>query len=105
MASTVYNRDHDSYRELGLDITALGCETYDDYLQRGAFYHYNFIRDVNSRATALTVSTTFNGLAGGPMSNFPNDGNALIYCISHYRSTATVTTSGGRVVAASKLRG
>ena len=98
-------RYHDSYRELGLDVDALGCEEYQDYLQRGAFYHYSFIRDVNSRATEVSVSTTFNGLPGGPMSNFPNDGSALVYLIAHYRTAATLTTSGGRVVSASKLRG
>ena len=98
-------RYRDTYNELGLDTNALGCETYEDYLQRGPIYHYSFIRDVDSRATDVSVSTTFNGLAAGPMSGFPNNESALVYCIAHFRSTATITTSGGRVVSASKLRG
>ena len=78
-------RFHDSYRELGLDVDALGCEEYQDYSQRGAFYHYSFIRDVNSRATEISVSTTFNGLSA----NFSNGGPCLLhralpnYCNDH----------------------
>lgn len=88
---------NDSYEELGLDIHALGCESYDDWLQRGPMYHFNFARDMNNRSTEVTVSTTFSS-SSGPMSGYPNSGSALVYIIAHYRNVSRITTSGGRIV-------
>lgn len=94
-------RYFETYEELGIDTNALGCESYDDYLQRGPMYHFHFVRDENNRSSEVSVSTTFNGLASGPMSNYPNDGSALVYVIAHFRNVARITTSGGRIVQAS----
>lgn len=94
-------RYFETYEELGIDTNALGCESYDDYLQRGPIYHFHFVRDENNRSSEVSVSTTFAGLASGPMSNFPNSGPALVYVIAHFRNVARITTSGGRIVQAS----
>jgi hypothetical protein len=94
-------RYFETYEELGIDTNALGCESYDDYLQRGPIYHFHFVRDENNRSSEVSVSTTFSGLASGPMSNFPNNGSALVYVIAHFRNVARITTSGGRIVQAS----
>jgi len=93
-------RYRDTYHELGLDTSALGCETYSDYLQRGPMYHYCFVRDRESRATEVSVSTTFNGLPSGP-----SGGTALVYCIAHFKSSVRLTTAEGRIVASQMLRG
>ena len=96
-------RYFDSFKELGLDTAALGSESYYDYLQRGAFYHFSFIRDVNSRATQVSVTSSFTGLPNGPTSG--SDGTqALVYCVAHFRSTARVTHSSGRVANVEMLR-
>lgn len=94
-------RYFETYEELGIDTNALGCESYDDYLQRGPMYHFHFVRDENNRSSEVSVSTTFNGLSSGPMSNYPNDGSALVFVIAHFRNVARITTSGGRIVQAS----
>ena len=92
-------RYQNSYQESGQDLDLVGCESYHDYLQRGPFYHFSFVRDRNFRATMVSVNTTFNGLAGGPTSGLEGtNGSALLYCISHYRTTARVTHADGVAV-------
>src|SRR5690606_39974093 len=91
-------RYFDSFKELGLDTAALGSESYYDYAA-----HFSFIRDVNSRATQVSVTTSFTGLPNGPTSG--TDGSqALVYCVAHCKSTTRITHASGRVANVEMLR-
>ncbi len=89
-----------TYEESGQDMPTIGCETYYDYLQRGPFYHFAFPRDMSFRANQVSINTTFNTLANGPTSGLAGAYPALVYCISHYRTAAQLTISGGAIVKA-----
>ena len=87
----------DSYSESGLS-TADGAETYYDFLQRGPFYHYTFLKDVNNMATEVSVTTNFTGLTDGPGSGaIGGTGKALLYCVALFKRTVSIESSAGMV--------
>ena len=92
-------RYHDSYEEAG--VSPQDCpETYYDWLLRGPFYHFNFIRDANNQATEISVNTVFNSLPNGPSSA---NGAGLVWCVAHYRRAVQITTAAGQIVNSSEI--
>lgn len=89
-------RYRNTYDESGIDTRGVGCESYEEWLERGPFYHFTFNQDVNNRAVAVSVATTFNN--GDPAGALASTGQAWLYCVAHYRNRAQVTSAGGRVV-------
>src|SRR5690606_4228013 len=83
-------RFHDSYYECGLDVDAVGCETFADWMRRGPFYYFSFDRDMSNHATVAQISVTF---ANNSMST-----NANIFCCSLKRRTVQYNTQNGRIV-------
>lgn len=90
------SRYRNTYEESGIDVAAVGCESYEDWLERGPFYHFTFNQDINSHATAVSVTTSFNN--GDPTGGLTGTGAAWVYCIAHYRNRAQITSARGRVV-------
>lgn len=82
-------RYHDSLSESGLDVDALGCETFADWMRRGPYYYFAFDRDMSNKATRVQVSLTFtnNNLAA----------NARVFCCAIKRRTLQIETEAGRI--------
>jgi hypothetical protein len=82
-------RYHDNFYESGLDVDAVGCETFAEWMKRGPFYYFSFDRDMSNNATSAQVSVTF--------ANTNLNVNAKIFCAAIKRRTAQVNTAGGRI--------
>ena len=86
-------RYNDSLLESGLLMNSGGCETFDEWMNRGPLYHYSFERDADDKSTQLQLSTTFSSLEAG----------ANIFVVSWYRKSTIITTSNGQVQAVRSL--
>lgn len=98
-ADSFQQRYLSTYEENGSDLKAYGCESYDDYLTRGPFYHFRFPRDKDYRADNVILNLTFNNADPTSINGQP----AEIYCISRYRTRVQFTTAAGRIVQAQML--
>jgi hypothetical protein len=85
----------DSQMETGRLFSEGGCETLDEFLHRGAYYHYNFTRDSSDRSTNCQLQLNF----GAPGLSE----EASVFLVSHFSRVATITTQDGRVVAVESL--
>ena len=50
----------DSITEAGLAESEGGAESFEDFIKRGPYYHYNFFRDASDASTQLQVSAKIN---------------------------------------------
>ena len=82
-------RYHDNFYESGLDVDAVGCETFQDWMRRGPFYYFAFDRDMSNHATSAQVSVIF--------ANANLNTSAKLFCAAIKRRTAQITTSEGRI--------
>jgi len=82
-------RYHDSYYESGIDVDAVGCESFADWMRRGPFYYFAFDKDMSNNATTAQIALTF--------TNQDLSTNARIFCCSLKRRTAQITTAAGRI--------
>lgn len=88
-----------SYEESGQDLALVGCESYEEYLSRGPFYHFSFDRALDSRSNAVVINTQFDGLPNGPTSSLDGaGGSARVFCIARYKTVARLTQQGGSTV-------
>lgn len=89
-------RYHDSYEESGLAIELGGMETLTDWLRRGPFYHFTFMRDVNNKSTEVQLNTVFTNPAGaGGTAGLQA---SRVFIVAHYRNTVQVVTANGLIV-------
>jgi hypothetical protein len=84
-------RYHDNLSEAGLIFNVGGAESIQDYLNRGLYILYNFIRDQNDRSTQVQISVDFN-------SPVPLETNASIYLCAIYDRQTEITVNNGSVV-------
>ena len=83
----IQQRYHDSLGESGMLMSTGGSETLEEYLERGAYYHYSFTRDAEDRSTQVQLSTTFSSLELG----------ANIFIISWFSRAIELTTTNGQI--------
>ena len=88
-------RYHDNLSEAGLIFNVGGAESIQDYMNRGLYILYNFIRDQNDRSTQVQVSVDFSLLDAG---NTELEANASVYLCAIYDRQTEITTANGTVV-------
>ena len=84
-------RYHDNLSEAGLIFNVGGAESIQDYMNRGLYILYNFIRDQNDRSTQVQVSVDFSMAEG-------METNASVYLCAIYDRQTEITTANGTVV-------
>lgn len=80
-------RYHDSLFESGIDVDAVGCESFADWMRRGPFYYFSFDRDMSNKATVVQVSLQFTG----------NPTECRVFCCAIKRRTVQIETADGRI--------
>ena len=83
----IQQRYNDSLGESGMLMSSGGSETLENYIERGAYYHYSFTRDAEDRSTQVQLSTTFSTLEAG----------ANIFICSWYSRAIELTTTNGMI--------
>jgi len=79
----------DTINETGMIYNAGGVESFADYLKRGLFVYYEFLKDVDNKATDLQLSCN---LASG----LPD--NTRLFVASFYHRQVAITNQNGLVV-------
>lgn len=82
-------RYHDSLFESGIDVDAVGCESFADWMRRGPFYYFSFDRDMSNKATVVQVALTF--------TTAPSSTTARVFCCAIKRRTVQIETADGRI--------
>lgn len=77
----------DSQIDSGMFYSAGGPESYPEWRKRGGLYHFDFSRDSEDRSTNLQIQMAFGNLSA----------NNLCYICAHYRKTAVITMTAGRI--------
>jgi hypothetical protein len=84
-------RYNDSLMESGMMMSSGGCETFQDYILRGPYYHYSFARDSDDRSTQVQVSAKVNFT--GPIA----DAGANLFLVAWYSRGVEITTMSGMI--------
>jgi hypothetical protein len=71
-----------------------GCESIGDFLERGLYIIYNFIKDKDDRSTQCQVSVDFSG---------PVETNSSIYLCAIYDRQTEITVTNGNVTSIRQL--
>jgi len=82
-------RYHDSLYESGIDVDAVGCESFADWMRRGPFYYFSFDKDMSNKATVVQISLSSNN------ANLPT--YARVFCCAIKRRTVQMETADGRI--------
>ena len=82
-----------SIQQLGLSVEAVGCESYEDWLKRGCYYHFSFERDASNRSTEVQVVTS---------SGLRSEHSNIILC-AHYSRVVDITSQNGSIVSVNTL--
>lgn len=92
-SNQLYARYMDTYSnaELAQDVS---CESYDDYIKRGPYYYWSFIRPSTDRSTVLQVRIRFG-------KDIPADTN--LYVCAFYRTSCAVDVSDGFITNITRL--
>ena len=67
-------------------------ESIEDFIDRGAYYHFNFPKDPTDKSTRVSVHTNLSAPSAGNLTNT----NLLLF--EHYKQVARIVLSQGRVV-------
>lgn len=87
-------RYHDNLAEVGLYNQTGGAESVVDFLERGLYVIYSFIRDQNDKSTQLQVSLDFSGAV---------EPNASVYVGAIYNRMTEIKTADGMVTSVRSL--
>ena len=82
-------RYHDNLSEAGLLLNVGGAETIQDYLNRGWYILYTFIRDQSDKSTQVQVSLDFRDAV---------EINSSVYVCAIYDRQVEITTNNGTTV-------
>lgn len=82
-------RYYDTITESGMIDNVGGVESFADYLTRGPFYYYQFVKAAGNLATDVQLSALFG-------SNLP--ANTRLFLVAFYSKAVEVTTQAGLVV-------
>lgn len=80
----------ESQMESGLINSAGGSESYEDWLERGQLYHFQFTKPTDDLSTQLQLTGSFDGDWSGV--------NANVMVCAHYHSRVMIDSQGGRIV-------
>jgi len=86
-------RYNDSLSESGMLQSSGGCESLDEFLQRGMYYHYSFERDASDKSTQVQLSMDFAAIEQG----------ANVFLVSWYSRAIELTTQNGSIQAVRSL--
>ena len=87
-------RYHDNLAEVGLYNQTGGAESVVDFLERGLYVIYSFIRDQTDKSTQLQVSLDFSGAV---------EPNASVYVCAIYNRMTEIKTADGMVTSVRSL--
>ena len=90
-SNKLQQRYHDSLGESGQLVSSGGAETLQDYLTRGPYYHYSYIRDSEDKCTQVQVVMNCPGSAD------PFPPNANIFLVAWYSRGVELTTTNGQI--------
>lgn len=82
-------RYYDVISESGMLYNVGGCESFEQYLDRGLIIYYDFLRDVDNKSTDVQLSANFGA-------NLPP--NTRLFCCALYSRIVEITTQNGLVV-------
>lgn len=71
----------------GFAYSVGGAETFDEWLQRGPIYHFDFNRDSEDRSTHVQLNIEYGGI----------EANANVFVVSHYTRVCEITTTNGMI--------
>ena len=77
----------DTQIESGLVFSDGGSETFADFIKRGLYYHYGWIRDSSDRSTQLQLNIDYSAI----------EADAKIFVVSHFTRTIEISVSNGFV--------
>ena len=94
-SNLMFQRYRDSLYELDMNIDSLGCESFEDWLQRGGFYHFSFDKDHMAKNTQLQVLSKF-APALEPTSK--------LFVVSWFKRSIQITTNKGMITAVNTVQ-
>lgn len=87
-------RYRDSMVESGMSVEAVGCESFDSWLQRGPIYHFDWSRDMHNRSTEVQLTTNFSPAI---------DPTSKVFIAAWYTNGLQYTTNNGLIVEVTKM--
>ena len=92
-------------QELGRANDATGVETFNQWLERGTLYAFNYVRDSNERGTEVQMSITLKTPGGLDIiaGNGNYTGNPQVFVCAEYRRIVEMTQNDGAIVAVKSL--
>jgi len=92
---------YNSLQEQGRHMSE-GAETLDEYLQRGPYYSFSFLRDQSDRSTEVQLNITYS--AGGDPTKFGTfDTGSKIFMVAEYTKTCEIAVDQGLIVSVKSL--
>jgi hypothetical protein len=86
----------DTQLESGQFWSPGGCESFGDWLKRGALIHYTFERDKDDRSTHLQVALQYGGING-------IEEHARCFVVAHYSRVAEIAINNGFITSVNTL--
>jgi hypothetical protein len=86
-------------QELGRANDATGVETFNQWLERGALYAFNYVRDSNERGTEVQMSITIDDPVTGAPIIAAAGFNPQVFVAAEYRRIVEMTQQDGAIVA------
>ena len=78
-------RYNDTYKATGRDLADSGCESFDDWLKRGALMYFDWERDYENRSTEVQIQSNYRDLHA----------NTNMFVVAFYSKGVDITTSSG----------
>lgn len=85
------SRYHETYTNC--DLVKYSCETFDDWVNRGGLYYFNWVRSADDRSTECQLTCSFGTLADA----------TRMFVASAYRNVIKVNVSSGFITSVQKL--
>jgi hypothetical protein len=86
-------RYNDSLSESGLLMSSGGAESIDQWLERGPYFHYSFVRDAEDRSSQVQLSIDYSSL----------EENSNVFLVAWFSRAVELTTVGGTITAVRSL--
>ena len=94
-SNLLLQRYRDSLYESGMSLESVGSETFEDWLRRGAFYHFSFDRDHTARNTQLQVLSKFSPIL---------EPTSKLFVVCWFKRSIQVTTNKGMITAVNTVQ-
>ena len=81
-------RYFDTFRKANVAYREGGCESFEDYLDRGLVFHFNYSKYIKNKATEVQLSAKFSN-------NLP--ANTRLFLCAHDTRIVEMTSVGGLI--------